>query len=73
MAKRLVTIPAAVYLSDAQITVANVPSKVNPIPMGIIKNKNSVIFEDVISLIEEGLKKANDALKQEPKNNQINH
>ena len=35
----------------------------------IIKNKNSVIFEDVISLIEEGLKKANDALKQEPKNN----
>ena len=35
----------------------------------IIKENNSVIFEDVISLIEKGLKEANDALKQEPKNN----
>ena len=35
----------------------------------LIKENNSVIFEDVINLIEEGLEKANDALKQEPKNN----
>jgi hypothetical protein len=35
-----VTIPAAVYFSEAYITVAKVPKRIKPIPVGIIKNKN---------------------------------